>query len=68
MDEIRKIRDENSERHLRMTSDERKREEKEVLEWFARLSGKPLILASPGEVTEAQLREVNISIRKQAQS
>jgi hypothetical protein len=42
MDEIRKIRDENSERHLKMTADERKQEEKEVLEWFAKVSKKPL--------------------------
>ncbi len=38
--EIRKIRDENSARHLKMTDEERRKEEIEALDWFSRTLGK----------------------------
>ena len=41
MDEIRKIRDENSLRHLSQTQEERRRELKESLDWFLYELGKP---------------------------
>lgn len=41
MDEIRKIRDENSLRHLTQTPAERTQELKESLEWFLAAMGKP---------------------------
>ena len=42
MTEIRNIRDANSERHLKMTAEERKKESEEVLAWFSKVSKKPL--------------------------
>ena len=46
MEEIRKIRNENSLRHLSQTSEERKRELKESLDWFIQAMGKPVEIAS----------------------
>ena len=46
MKEIRNIRDVNSERHLKMTTEERKKEEDDVLAWFAKVSNKPLKIVS----------------------
>ena len=45
MDEIRKIRDENSLRHLSQTPEERKQELKEALDWFAEAMGKSVKIA-----------------------
>jgi len=42
MDEIRKIRDENSQRHLNMTSEELSNELKESLNWFVEAIGNPV--------------------------
>ena len=42
MDEIRKIRDKNSLRHLSQTPEERRQELKESLDWFAEAMGKPV--------------------------
>ena len=42
MEEIRKIRDENSLRHLSQTPEERKQELKESLDWFIEAIGKPV--------------------------
>ena len=42
MVEIRKIRDENSLRHLSQTPEERKQELKESLDWFVKAMGKPV--------------------------
>ena len=42
MTEIRNIRDENSERHLNMSPEERKKEAEEILVWFSKVSKKPL--------------------------
>ena len=42
MDEIRKIRDENSLRHLSQTPEERKQELKESMDWFIKAMGKPI--------------------------
>ena len=42
MDEIRKIRDENSLRHLSQTKDERSQELRESLDWFMEAIGKPV--------------------------
>jgi hypothetical protein len=42
MDEIRKIRDENSRRHALQTADELNQELKESLDWFINTVGKPV--------------------------
>jgi hypothetical protein len=42
MDEIRKIRDENSLRYLSQTPEERARESKETMDWFIKAMGKPI--------------------------
>jgi len=42
MDEIRKIRDENSLRHLNMTNEEISKEHNEAIEWLAAKLGKPI--------------------------
>jgi hypothetical protein len=42
MDEIRKIRDENSLRYLSQTPEEREHELKESMEWFIKAIGKPV--------------------------
>jgi len=42
MDEIRKIRDENSLKYLSQTSEERERERQKSLEWFVKAIGKPV--------------------------
>ena len=44
MDEIRKIRDENSLRHLSQTSEEFSNEMKESVAWFIDALGKPIKL------------------------
>jgi len=45
MTEIRNIRDANSERHSKMTADERRQETDEILAWFGKVSKKPLKIA-----------------------
>ena len=42
MKEIRKIRDENSLRHISMSQEERKRESEESIKWLSEKLGKPL--------------------------
>ena len=42
MEEIRKIRDENSLRHMNMTDEEISKEYKEAMEWFSEKMGRPL--------------------------
>ena len=42
MDEIRKIRDESSLRHLSQTVEERECESKELMEWFVKVMGRPV--------------------------
>jgi hypothetical protein len=42
MDDIRKIRDENSLKYLSQSSEERKRESQKSLEWFVKAIGKPI--------------------------
>ena len=42
MDEIRKIRDENSLRHLSMTNEEISKEHNEAIKWLATKLGKPI--------------------------
>jgi len=42
MDEIRRIRDENSLRYLSQTPEERELEAKETLDWFIREIGRPV--------------------------
>ena len=49
MTEIRNIRDANSERHLKMTIEERRKETDEVLAWFAKVSKKPIKIAKTTE-------------------
>ncbi len=46
MEELRKIRDENSLRHLSMTSEEITAELKESMEWFMKKIGKEVKIAS----------------------
>ena len=47
MDEIRKIRDENSLRHLNMTNEEISKEMKESVDWFIKALGKPVKIITP---------------------
>jgi len=42
MDEIRKIRDENSLRHLNMSNEELAKEHNEAIEWLVAKLGKPI--------------------------
>jgi hypothetical protein len=42
MDEMRKLRDENSLRHLNMTDEEISKEHSEAIEWLAAKLGKPV--------------------------
>ena len=42
MDEVRRIRDENSLRHLNMTNEEISKEHNEAIEWLAEKLGKPI--------------------------
>lgn len=42
MDDLRKIRDENSRRHLRQTPEEFSQEMKESVSWFIKALGKPI--------------------------
>ena len=42
MDEIRRIRDENSLRHLSMTDEEISNEYREAIEWFVEKIGRPI--------------------------
>ena len=46
MDEIRKIRDENSLRRLSQTPEERKRELDKSVEWFIAAIGKPVAIVT----------------------
>jgi hypothetical protein len=48
MNEIRKIRDENSQRHLNMTPEELTKEFNKSVEWFTKALGKDIaIITSP---------------------
>ena len=51
MTEIRNIRDANSERHLKMTIEERREETDEILAWFAKASKKPLKIVKASKNT-----------------
>jgi len=42
MDDIRKIREFNSQKHLKMTDKEREEETKKVLDWFSKEMNKPI--------------------------
>ena len=42
MEEVRKIRDENSLRHLSMNDEEISKENEEVIKWFADKMGRPI--------------------------
>ena len=46
MDEIRKIRDENSLCHLKMTNEDIAKEHNEAIEWLATKLGKPIDVVS----------------------
>ena len=46
MDEIRRIRDENSLRRLSQTPEERKRELDESVKWFVAAIGKPVTIVT----------------------
>ena len=46
MTEIRKIRDENSQKYLSQTPEERKREAKKTMEWFLKEIGKPVTIVT----------------------
>ena len=47
MDEIRKIRDANSLKHLSQTPEERSKELKRSMDWFVEAMGKPVKIAKP---------------------
>ena len=49
MDDIRKIRDENSLKYLSQSSEERERERQKSLEWFIEAIGKPIEIAGKVE-------------------
>jgi hypothetical protein len=49
MDDIRKIRDENSRKYLTQSPEERKRENQKSLEWFIKAIGKPVEIAGKTE-------------------
>jgi len=50
MKEIRRIRDENSLRHLKMTPEERKKESEEAVQWFESMMGRKIpTVVSPVE-------------------
>ena len=53
MDEIRKIRDENSRRHLLQTPAERQQELKESLDWFIKAIGKPVRIMPQNDRTQS---------------
>jgi len=46
MQEIREIRNENSQRRLSQTPNERAQEAKDTLDWFAKAIGKPIRFAN----------------------
>ena len=47
MDEVRRIRDANSLRHLSQTPEEFKKEMQESLDWFTKALGKPVKIVQP---------------------
>ena len=49
MDELRKIRDENSLRHLSQTPEEFSTEMKESVDWFIKALGKPVQIVGKAE-------------------
>jgi len=49
MDELRKIRDENSLRHLSMSNEEISKEHGDAVEWFREKIGKPVKIVSRAE-------------------
>jgi len=51
MDELRKIRDENSLRHFNMSNEEISKEHDDALEWFISKYGKPVEFVSNAEVS-----------------
>ncbi|MCL2407321.1 MAG: hypothetical protein FWC95_05270 [Defluviitaleaceae bacterium] len=51
MDDIRKIRDENSLKYLSQSSEERERERQKSLEWFIKAIGKPIEIVGKVEST-----------------
>jgi hypothetical protein len=48
MEELRKIRDENSLRHLDMSNEEISKEHNEAVEWFVARLGRPVEIVTPG--------------------
>ena len=46
MDEIRKIRDENSLRYLSQTPEQRKQDAEKSMEWFVTAIGKPVTIVT----------------------
>jgi len=50
MDELRKIRDENSLRHLDMSNEEISKEHKDALKWFISRLGKPVEIVKRSNV------------------
>lgn len=49
MDDIRKIRDENSLKYLSQSSEEREIEKQKSLEWFIKAIGKPIEIVGKAE-------------------
>lgn len=50
MDDLRKIRDENSRRHLSQTSEEFSQEMKDSVDWFVKALGKPIKMVGSANV------------------
>ena len=55
MDEIRRIRDANSLRHLSQTPEEYKKEMQESLNWFTQALGKPVKIVQPININKMKI-------------
>ena len=56
LDELRKIRDANSLRHLSQMPEENSKELRDALEWYVKAIGKPVTVVTPGENGESNVR------------
>ena len=50
MAELRKIRDNNSKRHVAMTKEERKKEEEKSINWFINVIGKSVNIVNDNNI------------------
>ncbi|MCL2356235.1 MAG: hypothetical protein FWC70_03600 [Defluviitaleaceae bacterium] len=56
MDELRKIRDDNSLRHSRMSDEEISKEHKDALEWFISRLEKPVEIVDTAEIIAKEVQ------------